>query len=57
MLLKGRRRLSAVAFLLHMVKERFVGTVNSLDNILNGLASKSFPLRVKLSYDLRDVFH
>ena len=56
-LLKRWRRLSTVAFLLHMVKERFIGAVDPLNNILNGLATEGFPFRVKRFLDLGDVFH
>ena len=56
-LLKRWRRLSTVAFLLHMVKERFIGAVDPLNNILNGLATEGFPFRVKRFLNLGDVFH
>ena len=51
------RRLPAVTLLLHVVKERFVGAVDPLDNILNSLAAERLPLRMKCFLDLRDVFH
>ena len=40
-----------------MVKERFIGAVDPLNNILNGLATEGFPFRVKRFLDLGDVFH
>ena len=50
-------RLSSVTLLLHVVKERFVGAVDPLNNILNSLAPKNLPIWMKRSLDLCDVFH
>ena len=54
-LTKMRRRLFAMAFLLHVVEERFVGTVNTLHHVLDGLTPKSLPFRVERFLDLRDM--
>ena len=54
-LAKMRQRLSAVPFLFHMFKERTVGTVNPFHHILDGLATKSLPLRMKRFLDFCDM--
>ena len=46
-----------MTLLLHVVKERFVGAVDTLNNILNSLAPKNLPFWMKRSFDLRNVFH
>ena len=46
-----------MTFLFHVVEKCFVGTVNSLNHILNSLAAEGFPFRVKRFLDLRDMFH
>lgn len=40
-----------------MFKERFIGAVYPLHNILNSLASKSLPLWMKRSFHLGDMLH